>query len=60
MALADICGLNEASIFMDAQFSPSAFYNDVEMQSCNIENSYQLAQPPYSNVRLWIALLGNK
>lgn len=52
MALADICGLSHVTRRND--MSMDALQSDMMMNSCNIENNYQLAMPPYSNVRLLI------
>lgn len=52
MALAEICGLSEANYMKDVKFSTNDFYGDIKQNSCNMDNHYQLAVPPFENVRL--------
>lgn len=48
MALADICGLD--SVMKRNDFSLNALQEEVQCNSGNIENNYQLAMPPFANV----------
>lgn len=48
MALADICGLD--SVMKRNDFSLNAMQEELQFNSGNIENNYQLAMPPYANV----------
>lgn len=48
MALADICGLN--SVMKRNDFSLNAMQEEMQINSGNIENNYQLAMPPFANV----------
>lgn len=50
MALADICGLN--NVIRRNDMSMDALKDDLLINSGNMENNYQLAMPPYENVRL--------
>lgn len=52
MALTEICGLSEANYMKDVKFSTNDFYGDIKQNSSNIDNHYQLAVPPFENVRL--------
>lgn len=52
MALAGICGIAETSYMKDASFTASDFAGDVHRASQNFDNNYQLAVPPFENVRL--------
>lgn len=50
MALADICGFGQ-QLAQRNDNKPSLFQDD--MINCgNFENNYQLAMPPFANVRL--------
>ncbi len=51
MALADVCGLSD-SFFKEARFSNRDFQADITKYSSNFDNHYQLAAPPFENVRL--------
>lgn len=57
MALAEVCGIAEASYMKDKKFSTNDFYSDIITASGNFENNYQLACPPFANVRLCLVLL---
>lgn len=51
MALADLCGINNYLKRNDT--SMNALHDDMMFNQCaNIENNYQLAIPPFANVRL--------
>lgn len=51
MALADICGLDNCLKRNDTTMQ--ALNEDMAINQCsNIENNYQLAMPPFANVRL--------
>lgn len=52
MALAEICGFAGSKILNNKPFSTSAFEDEIMQASGNMVNNYQLAMPPYSNVRL--------
>lgn len=52
MALADLCGFNGSKVLNNKQFSTNAFEDEIMQASGNMVNNYQLAMPPYSNVRL--------
>lgn len=56
MALAEICGLSGSgsNILRNNQFSTNAMYDEMMVASGNMENNYQLAMPPYANVRLYL------
>lgn len=50
MALADMCSLN--SFMKPNHTTTTAIYDDVVTNQCsNIGNNYQLAMPPFENVR---------
>lgn len=52
MALADICGLDTCLKRNDT--TSNALSEDMMLNQCtNIENNYQLAMPPFANVRLY-------
>lgn len=51
MALAEICGLD--SVMRRNDCSVRSLHEEVLINSANIENNYQLAMPPYANVRLY-------
>lgn len=52
MALAEVCGLAGSKILGDNQFSTGAFHDEIMVNSGNMENNFQLAMPPFANVRL--------
>lgn len=52
MALADICGISDSSYMKAASFTPDDFAGDMFRATQNFENNYQLAVPPFANVRL--------
>lgn len=49
MALAEICGFD--SFMKPNHMTPMALNDDMMNQCSNIDNNYQLAMPPFENVR---------
>lgn len=50
MALSEISGLS--NLLDKNEFSSKAFHDEMMFNSCNLENNYQLAMPPFANVSI--------
>ncbi|XP_055920395.1 proteasome subunit beta type-5 [Eupeodes corollae] len=49
MALAEICGLADAPYMKMSTFSPTDLEREMSQYTCNMENAYSLAAPPFEN-----------